>query len=775
MILEKFSKNLTKLCISHSKYVILVSLLSIGFLINGLKYVHQDDDMVNLLPDNIGSRQVFEEIQDDYGLTEYMFVAVGKNGTSVINKNSLTTIWDITKEFEKITKNGVPLVDEVMSVANLSRISVDPDDDTMIVIEDLINSRKINDKKITDIKSYLDDNLKIKDKILSKNEDYANIILIPLSDEYYPDLAREIHRITDKYKNDNIDFHFGGQAYVTGAVPDMVQDEVKILLFYGLILMIIILLLNLKSIKAVFLILIIIISSMLSMFGFMGWVTFLTGSKNFYFTLMNTSMPIVLLTIANSVGVHILSKFIRNLRKLKDKNLALIETMNNLNLPIFLTSLTTSLAFLTLYFSPISAMIGYGLTIAFGIMWSWLLSNSMLPALISLFNWNLNSKALSKPSYIENLMIKFGSLVENHPYKILFSTLVLVIFSIIGMFYINVEVQYNKMFRKGNIIRDSAEFLDENMTGNVNLILRVTSSQDYEPFKNPQNLNDIDKMQNYLDNFNNVKTTISVNDVVKQLHKVIEGNSNEYYSIPETRQKISNLFTMYEWNEDADISSLLNDDKDQTILTALMSTFSTQKVPLYKQKISKYIEDEIDSDNLKFELTGVMAFIVDFMWLVIKSSAISLALGILVIFITSSFFFKSIKYGAMSIIPVTAAVLLNFGLMGWLGIELTHLTVLLSSIILGVGVDFSIHYISEYRNFKEKTNLKDLSSKTIDSVGYPIILDAWSNMAFGSLLLSSIIPLAQLGGLMVLAMISTSIGALTLLASVLELTKKKIN
>ena len=68
--------------------------------------------------------------------------------------------------------------------------------------------------------------------------------------------------------------------------------------------------------------------------------------------------------------------------------------------------------------------------------------------------------------------------------------------------------------------------------------------------KNPQNLNDIDKMQNYLDNFDNVKTTISVNDVVKQLHKVIEGNNNEYYSVPETRQKISNLFTMYEWNED---------------------------------------------------------------------------------------------------------------------------------------------------------------------------------------------------------------------------------
>ena len=67
-----------------------------------------------------------------------------------------------------------------------------------------------------------------------------------------------------------------------------------------------------------------------------------------------------------------------------------------------------------------------------------------------------------------------------------------------------------------------------------------------------------------------------------------------------------------------------------------------------------------------------------------------------------------------------------------------------------------------------------LSKETIDSVGYPIILDAWSNMAFGALLLSSIIPLGQIGGLMVLAMFSTSIGALTLLAAALELNKNKI-
>ena len=273
----------------------------------------------------------------------------------------------------------------------------------------------------------------------------------------------------------------------------------------------------------------------------------------------------------------------------------------------------------------------------------------------------------------------------------------------------------------------------------------------------------------------NVKTTISVNDIVKQLHKVIEGNDNNYYTIPESRQKISNLFSMYEWNDEADISSLLNEDKDQTIVTALMSTFSTQKVPEYQNNINRFIDEKINNKNLTFELTGMMAFIVDFMWLVIKSSITSLILSILVIFITASIFFKSWKYGTMSIIPLTAAVALNFGLMGWFGIELTHLTALLSSIIIGVGVDFSIHYISEFRRFLKTTDKENVSKKCLDNVGYPIILDAWSNMGFGALLLSSIIPLGQIGGLMVFAMLSTSIGALTLLAPMLEIFKNKLN
>ena len=114
------------------------------------------------------------------------------------------------------------------------------------------------------------------------------------------------------------------------------------------------------------------------------------------------------------------------------------------------------------------------------------------------------------------------------------------------------------------------------------------------------------------------------------------------------------------------------------------------------------------------------------------------------------------------------------GFMGYFGIELSHVTALLSSIIIGVGVDFSIHYISQYRRLARTVRSDKLISEVIEDVGYPIILDAGSNMGFGALLFSVFLPIQNIGGLMVFAMVSTSIGTLTVLAALSELLKHKL-
>ena len=170
-----------------------------------------------------------------------------------------------------------------------------------------------------------------------------------------------------------------------------------------------------------------------------------------------------------------------------------------------------------------------------------------------------------------------------------------------------------------------------------------------------------------------------------------------------------------------------------------------------------------------------MIFLKDFVSLVVTSSITSILMSIMIILFIVWLFFRSWKFGLLSIIPLISAVILNFGLMGWFRIDLSHFTALLTSIIIGVGVDFSIHYISEYIHcMKNNIHIEQSSLEVINNVGYPILLDVFSNLGFGALIFSSLIPLVHMGGLMVFAMLSTSIGTLTILASIMEIMKKKL-
>ena len=174
-------------------------------------------------------------------------------------------------------------------------------------------------------------------------------------------------------------------------------------------------------------------------------------------------------------------------------------------------------------------------------------------------------------------------------------------------------------------------------------------------------------------------------------------------------------------------------------------------------------------------MTGMAVVIRDLVYLVVQSSVISIVMSVILIGLITSLFFKRIAWGMMAIIPLSVAVVINFGFMGLAGIHLSHVTALLASVIIGVGVDFAIHYISQYRRLSKISEKNALTNDVIEEVGYPIILDSASNMSFGALLFSAFIPVQYMGGLMVFAMISTSIGTLTFLAAMAELLKHNLS
>ena len=741
----------------HFNIILTIGLtLTVG---SGISFLTIDDDMMAMLPKDLDSRISWDAVQDEFGSTEVVFIAFGKKGRSIINSESFAALWDVTAALQERS-----VIDEVTCITTMSRID---SDDGFMLISDLQPSRELNMLEIERIDHYLNQNPSIRKRVLSRDEEYFNIMVQPLADIPHDIMRNTVVAVGDSVLSD-FEVHYGGTAYITGSVPALIRNDISVLLRVGLVIMAMILMINLRNPFAVGLVFAVIVQSLIVMVGFMGWMVFLTGSESFHFAIINTSMPIILLTIANSDGVHFITKFFKEIRIRKDTVKALEVTMDSLLVPIFLTSITTIAAFLSLSLAPIEQMMGYGVCISAGIGYAFFLSSTFLPAAIRIKKWNMNSKAISKASMFENMISYFGRLVTSNPRSILAAGVTIAVVGIYGLLWLNVDVNIAGFFKPGTEFRDSIDFIDQEMTGTMDIRVRVEG-----PIKSPELLKEMTGLQQMLEDNSKVTTSFSIADMVKQMHRVVMDNDPEFEMIPDERDKINNLFTMYSMSGDPDdFSTMVDYDYSVGLVTSLSRVMTTDEIISTVDKIENYTQGLKSVE--KASVTGMAVVLRDLVYLIVESSIISIVASVLVIGLIASVFFKRLLWGVMAIIPLSVAIIINFGFMGLAGISLSHVTALLASIIIGVGVDFAIHYISQYRRLADRVEKNNLTRDVIDDVGYPIMLDSASNMAFGALLFSAFLPVQYIGGLMVFAMISTSVGTLTFLAAIAELLKDRL-
>ena len=746
--------------LDHTRRTIIISIIATLIMGSGLQFFVIDDDMMKMLPKNLESRIAWDMVQEEFGSTEVIFISFGKKGQTVFHPNSFAALWDISVELEALQE-----IEEVQSISMTTRMD---NYDGFMEIDDLQPDRNLTENDIQEIKGYLEKNPNIKDRFVSQNEDYLVAMVQPFEGIGLDQVRNELVAVVDPILQD-YDIHYGGSAYITGTIPGIIRDDVQSLMKAGMLIMVVILLLNLRSVPGVAMVMMVIGLSLFAMMGFLGWVYRITGSDHYLFTLVNTSMPIILLTIANSDGVHVITKFFREMRLKGDVRNAVATTMDSLLVPIFLTSITTVAAFLTMILSPLEPMIGYGIAISAGITWAWLISSLMLPAVISLKKWDLESKAISMASTFEKLIDRLGRVVLTHPKYIFLLGLIMVMVGVLGFFKVTVDVNFAHFFKPGTEIRDSMDFMDEEMTGTMDVRARVEGDM-----KDPNALNDMTALQDFMEENEKISLSYSIADVVKQMHRTVMDDNPAFETIPESREKVNNLFTMYSMSGDPeDFSSMVDYDYNAGLITALSKIMSTDEIFSYVGRVNTYIHDKLKSD-LKIHVTGMIVVFRDMVLMIIKSSALSIVFSLLVIGIIASIFFKRILWGLLAVVPLSSAVILNFGLMGHFHISLNHITAILSSIIIGVGVDFAVHYIAQFRRLSRTVDKNKLSREVMDDVGYPIILDAGSNMGFGALLFSAFLPIQYIGGLMVFAMLSTSLGTLTILSALTELLKKRL-
>ncbi len=729
---------------------------------SGVRFIHVEDDLMKMLPKDIPSRIVWDEIEEQFGSTEPIFISIGKQGQSIFTPDFLAKVWDLSASFE-----ALPQVDEVRSIATMDKMT---SEDGFLEVGDLMAYRDLSEAEVAEVKDYLDDNPDMSRMMISRNGDYASIMVIPLAGTPDEVMGMAADRVVAEY-GDGYEYVVGGLPYVRGMIGESVRNDVVRLMRFGLGLLAVVLLINLRSGPALIMTLAVIVFSAVSMMGFFGWMFHLTGSEKYNFTLLNSNMPVILLTIATADAVHIITRFFKEMRVRKDVKASVRATLDVLMLPVFLTSITTMAGFMSLVTSPLAPMMGYGLALSFGIGWAWFLAVTFLPSAMVLKKWKVGGRAISHAGAFENGIHRIGQTILRRPKTVLGIGLGILAISLVGIGQLRIEVNIIKFFKPGSEMRESMEFLDRELYGSANLAFLVEGD-----IKSPEILNRMEQIEDELDKEPAIGNTISLATVIAKMHQVVMDDSAEYEVIPETREKVANLLTLYAMSGDPDdFSALVDYNYEKALITASMNSISTEEMVEMVERIEKNLGDDAP-DDMTTTLSGFPVFLRDFTTILISSSLISLGLALIFVIIISWIFFKSFIWGVLAVIPLGASIILNFGLMGWTGIELSHVTALLTSIIIGVGVDFAVHFIAQIKHFQSKgLPLEEVTQAAIDDVGYPILLNvAAVSVGFAALLASSFTPMNYMGGLIIISMTSAAVGTLTILATIVHIIRERL-
>jgi predicted RND superfamily exporter protein len=311
--------------------------------------------------------------------------------------------------------------------------------------------------------------------------------------------------------------------------------------------------------------------------------------------------------------------------------------------------------------------------------------------------------------------------------------------------------------------------VEENLSGTETINISIKGGS-RDIFKIPEHLIFIETLQEYIDSLPEIDTTNSLTDYIKDMNESFHNEDRSYYRVPETREMIAQYLLLYDSD---DIDDYINSAFDHARILARTSRHGSHDLKIIIEKIENFLQEKTP-DVLEARVTGGAVQGVNISSTMVSGQIKSLSIAVMVISLIMFFVFRSFSLGILSLIPNIFPIIMNFGIMGALGIPLNTATSLISAVAIGIAVDDTIHFLHKYREARREKKQRDEAIQNTILIKGKAIMTTSIILAsgFGVLLLSSFTPTIQFGGLTALIMVSALAGDLLLLPAILRLKMK---
>jgi predicted RND superfamily exporter protein len=743
--MEKLSKLVIKL-----RWVTILTVLILSlFLGYQIKYLRINPDIISSLPDDDPIAKLYKDIGSEFGGNDIGIIIL--ENENVFTVETLSHIRDLT--------DSIRYSKGVSSVISLTNVIDIKSSEYGIEIGNLIDEYNLptDTTEIENIRKYIFSKDMYKESLVSADGTATAIIFTLESDVGKHDISEAIR---DKVIGMNLPerLYFGGFPMMMSDLNNLIVSDISWLIPIVIAIIAAVLFLSFLSVSSVILPL---LTAGLAVIWTMGIMS-LCGYE---LTMISNTIPVVLLAIGSAYTIHVLNSL--NNSNIKDKREAISKSLSYVIVPVTISALTTAVGFISFIFGSYLIMIKeFGIFTALGTAIALILSVLFVPAIISLFpqKKRRESKRKKRDSVSRFILERLISSQFKHPKRVLALSATVLLIAFGGLLLINTSVNMADYFRKDNETRVAEEIIQLKFGGSLPVFVVFEGDM-----QSPEVLKMMIKTEKFLKESSNIIIAQSVASLIEQMNDVM----GEGKRIPDEREKIEQLWFLLDGQEL--MPQLVNDELNKGIIQSKLIDSDTRKIKEFTKEMNQFI-NENRSEDYSIVLTGIPSVYLKLNESIIESQFSSLLIAIIVVILIIGVILKSLSKGIMATIPIIITVFTLFGFMGIFGISLDIATVLIGSVALGIGIDYSVHIISGIdSHMKESDNIEEAVRKTIMMSGNAVIINIISVSAgFSVLCLSQLVPLQNFGLLVAISMFASGFGALTTLPVILILYNKKI-
>lgn len=667
-------KKIAKLTLS----VVLVITLFFGYFLQNLSF---DYDFESFFPVNDPDLDFYNDFQTHFS-NDNEFILIGiEHDAGIFNKAFLSRVDSLTGDLKQIDN-----LNRVQSPTELSQF-----------VAGSMGGMRIPYLHIDDPSRYKSDSARIYsspdlvNSFFAENAKSLSIMLLAdkvLSKEASDQMVVDINKVLKRYSFDDI--HISGRIYGQDYFVNKMQDELVLFTSLGIVMLVVFLIIAFRSFWGVWVPLVVVALSLLWLLGFMT----LTGKP---LDIMTVLLPTILFVVGVSDVVHILTRYLAELRKGKSKNQAVKTAFKQVGLATFLTSLTTAGGFLTLLTANIQPIKDFGLYTAAGVFIAFILAFSLLPSILILKSKPVSKEFLNNDFWYKPMHRLFLFTIKQRK-PILGVSGLLVILAVIGLTRLEVDNYLLNDLGPNDPHRKDFEFFEQNYAGvrpfEMALILKDSNQTlfDYEVVQ------ELDKLESYLKQKFEIGFVVSPLTYIKTANRAVNTGNPEAYAIPENpaaHKKITRVLDQMKKRKE--FNSFVDTTQTLGRINAKVEDYGGKKMLRLTNEMKAELPQIINTDLIEVRMTG-MGLLLDKNN---KNLAEDMLLGLLIAFtvvgIIMGILYKSPKIVIATLIPNIMPLIFIAAIMYLGNIDLNVSTAIIFTIAFGIAVDDTIHYMSKLK------------------------------------------------------------------------------